>query len=112
MVGGGPRLARPGVVQGWLIRCRTGLNSSTGLSLIHNPMNRRDPLTLAESMRGELDRRLPDVPAALQATQHAGHARELASSAAATGRPLIVAVSGGVYNEVLNGVLECPATRH
>jgi diacylglycerol kinase (ATP) len=62
--------------------------------LIYNPVNRRDPLTLAESMRKELDRRLPDVPAASQATQHAGHARELASSAAATGRPLIVAVSG------------------
>lgn len=46
--------------------------------LIYNPVNRRDPLTLAESMRGELDRRLPDVPAALQATQHAGRARELA----------------------------------
>jgi hypothetical protein len=39
--------------------------------LIYNPVNRRDPLTLAESMRKELDRRLPDVPAALQATQHA-----------------------------------------
>jgi diacylglycerol kinase (ATP) len=62
-------------------------------------------------MRRELGRRLPDVPVALQATQHAGHARELASAAAATGRPLIVAVSGdGVYNEVVNGVLAVAGT--
>ena len=75
--------------------------------LIYNPVNRRVPLTLAESMRRELGHRLPEVPVALQATQHAGHARELASDAAATGRPLIVAVSGdGVYNEVVNGVLD------
>ena len=79
--------------------------------LIYNPVNRRVPLTLAESMRREVGRRLPDVPVALQATQHAGHARELASAAAATGRPLIVAVSGdGVYNEVVNGVLDVSGT--
>jgi diacylglycerol kinase family enzyme len=79
--------------------------------LIYNPVNRRVPLTLAESMRRELDSRLPDVPVVLVATEHAGHARELASAAAATGRPLIVAVSGdGVYNEVVNGVLDVPGT--
>ena len=53
--------------------------------LIYNPVNRRVPLTLAESMRRELDSRLPDVPVVLVATEHAGHARELASAAAATG---------------------------
>jgi diacylglycerol kinase (ATP) len=79
--------------------------------LIYNPVNRRVPLTMAESMRTELDSRLPDVPVMLQATQHAGHARELASVAASTGRPLIVAVSGdGVYNEVVNGVLAVTGT--
>jgi diacylglycerol kinase (ATP) len=79
--------------------------------LIYNPVNRRVPLTLAESMRSELGRRLPDVPVALQATLHAGHARELAGDAAATGRPLIIAVSGdGVYNEVVNGVLDVSGT--
>ncbi len=79
--------------------------------LIYNPVNRRVPLTLAESMQKELGSRIPDVPVALQATQQAGHARELASNAAATGRPLIVAVSGdGVYNEVVNGVLDVSGT--
>jgi diacylglycerol kinase family enzyme len=79
--------------------------------LIYNPVNRRVPLTMAESMRSELDRRLPEVPVAMQATEHAGHAVELAGAAAATGRPLIIAVSGdGVYNEVVNGVLDVPGT--
>lgn len=75
--------------------------------LIYNPMSRRVSLTLAESMRSELKSRLPDVPVVLQATEQAGHARELARAAALTGRPLIVAVSGdGVFNEVVNGVLD------
>lgn len=75
--------------------------------LIYNPVNRRVPLLLAESMRDALGRRLPDLPVALLPTQFAGHARELAGGVAATGAPLIVAVSGdGVYNEVVNGVLD------
>jgi len=77
--------------------------------LIYDPVNRRVPLTLAESIRAELGGRLPDLPVALLATQHAGHARALASGVAATGAPLIVSVSGdGVYNAVVHGVLEVP----
>src|SRR5688572_20853393 len=88
-----------------------GLELFDRVVLIYNPVNRRVPLTLAESMRSELGRRLPDVPVMLWATQHAGHARKLASDAAATGRPLIIAVSGdGVYNEVVNGVLDVSGT--
>ncbi len=79
--------------------------------LIYNPVNRRVPRTLAETLRADLDRRLPELPVTLQATQHAGHARELTSASAATGRPLIIAVSGdGVFNEVVNGVLDVPGT--
>ena len=75
--------------------------------LVYNPMNRRIPLALAETVRGDLHRRLPDVPVTLQATERAGHARELASLAAAVGRPLIVVVGGdGVFNEVVNGVMD------
>ncbi len=75
--------------------------------LIYNPVNRRVPLTLAESMQEELRRRVPDLPVTLRATQHAGHAREIAGGVAATGAPLVVAVSGdGVFNEVVNGVVE------
>jgi diacylglycerol kinase (ATP) len=62
-------------------------------------------------MRWELGRRLPVVPVALQPTQHAGHAPQLTRVSAATGRPLIVAVSGdGVYNEVVNGIFDVSLT--
>jgi diacylglycerol kinase family enzyme len=47
------------------------------------------------------------VPLELRPTQHAGHARNLARTAAATGRPLLVSVSGdGGYNEVVDGVMQ------
>jgi diacylglycerol kinase (ATP) len=75
--------------------------------LIYNPANPRIPLSLAEGVRDDLCRQLPDVPVTLQPTRYAGHAHELAAAAAATGRPLIVAVSGdGVYNEVVNGIMD------
>ena len=75
--------------------------------LIYNPANTRIPLTLAESVRDDLRRQLPDMPVTLQPTRHPGHAREMAYAAAATGRPLIIAVSGdGVYNEVVNGIMD------
>jgi diacylglycerol kinase (ATP) len=75
--------------------------------LIYNPLTRRIPLALAETVLGDLHRRLPDAPVTLQATERAGHARELASVAAAVGRPLIVAVGAdGGFNEVVNGVLD------
>lgn len=80
--------------------------------LIYNPVNRRVPGALAQSMRNQLAHLLPDLPVAMMATQRAGHARELAREEAASGSPLIVAVSGdGVYNEVVNGVLEVPGNR-
>ena len=47
------------------------------------------------------------MPVRLCPTERAGHARELAADAAATGRPLIVSVSGdGGYNEVVDGVMQ------
>ena len=101
------RLLMASVVQESVWQMLSGVERFDRVVLIYNPLNRRVPLTLAESMRRELDRRLPDVPVVLVATEYAGHARELASAAAATGRPLIVAVTGdGVYNEVVNGVLD------
>lgn len=75
--------------------------------LIYNPANPRVALTLAESVRDDLCRRSPDMPVTLQPTRYPGHAREVAATAAATGRPLIVAISGdGVYNEVVNGIMD------
>jgi NADPH2:quinone reductase len=75
--------------------------------LVYNPANPRIPLTLAESVRDDLCRQLPDMPVTFQPTRYPGHARELAHAAAGTGRPLIIAVSGdGVYNEVVNGIMD------
>jgi diacylglycerol kinase (ATP) len=43
----------------------------------------------------------------LSPTEHAGHARDLARDAAATGHPLIISVSGdGGYNDVVDGVMQ------
>jgi diacylglycerol kinase (ATP) len=53
--------------------------------LIYNPANPRIPLSLAEGVRDDLCRQLPDVPVTLQPTRYAGHAHELAAAAAAPG---------------------------
>jgi diacylglycerol kinase (ATP) len=75
--------------------------------IIFNPQSTGNAPRSAEQLRNELARRLPTVPLELCPTRHAGHARELARTAAATGRPLIVSVSGdGGYNEVVDGVMQ------
>ena len=75
--------------------------------LIFNPHSTGDAPALAEELRADLAERLPDLPVRLEPTQYAGHARVLAGEAAATGRPLVVSVSGdGGYNEVVDGVVK------
>lgn len=79
--------------------------------LIYNPAAGGIGPNLARDMAGELGDRLPALPVLLQPTGFAGHARELARSEAAVGRPLLVSVSGdGGYNEVVNGVMEVPGS--
>jgi hypothetical protein len=74
---------------------------------IFNPHSTGDAPALAEELRADLAERLPDLPVRLEPTQYAGHARVLAGEAAATGRPLVVSVSGdGGYNEVVDGVVK------
>jgi diacylglycerol kinase (ATP) len=74
--------------------------------LIFNPNSTGPAPQLAEELRAALAERLPDTPLQLRPTERAGHARELAAQAAATGCPLIVSVSGdGGYNEVVDGVM-------
>jgi hypothetical protein len=61
-----------------------------GVVLRYNPPKRRDLLSIAESLRDQLCRRLPNLPVSLRATRRAGHARVLAREDAATvrgGRP-------------------------
>jgi diacylglycerol kinase (ATP) len=75
--------------------------------IVFNPHSTGDAPRSAEQLRGELVRRLPAVPVQLRPTEHAGHARDIARQVAATGRPLIVSVSGdGGYNEVVDGVMQ------
>ena len=75
--------------------------------LIFNPNSTGDAKGKAEELRDDLAERIPGVEVALEPTQHAGHATDLARKAASSGRPLVVSVSGdGGYNEVVNGVME------
>jgi diacylglycerol kinase (ATP) len=74
--------------------------------VIFNPQSTGDAPQLAKQLESDLAERLPATPVELRPTDHAGHARDLARDAAATGRPLIVSVSGdGGYNEVVDGVM-------
>jgi diacylglycerol kinase (ATP) len=75
--------------------------------IVFNPHSTGNAPESAEELRAELSRRLPSVPLELRPTRYAGHAREIAREVAATGRPLLVSVSGdGGYNEVVDGVLQ------
>jgi diacylglycerol kinase family enzyme len=74
--------------------------------LIFNPQSTGDAAGEAEKLRAELAERVPDLPVELAPTERAGHARELARSAAGTGAPLVVSVSGdGGYSEVVDGLM-------
>jgi diacylglycerol kinase family enzyme len=74
--------------------------------LIFNPNSTGNAQGKAEELRDELSERLPELLVELVATQHAGHARDLARDAASRGRPLIISVSGdGGYNEVVDGAM-------
>lgn len=86
---------------------RAVVSSFDRIVLVFNPQSTGDAQESAEELRDELAARLPAVPAELSPTRYAGHARELAREVAATGRPLVVSVSGdGGYNEVVNGVMD------
>jgi diacylglycerol kinase family enzyme len=75
--------------------------------VVFNPHSTGDAPALAAELQADLAERLPDLPVRLEPTQYAGHARVLAGEAAATGRPLVVSVSGdGGYNEVVDGVVK------
>ena len=74
--------------------------------LIFNPKSTGNAQEKAQELRDELSVRAPELLVELVATQHAGHALDLAHNAAATGRPLVISVSGdGGYNEVVNGAM-------
>jgi diacylglycerol kinase (ATP) len=80
--------------------------------LIFNPNSTGDASGKASQLRDELSDRVPDLPVELLPTERAGHARELARDAAATGAPLVVSVSGdGGYSEVVDGLMRSGSDR-
>lgn len=77
------------------------------MALIFNPHSTGHAQDRAEELRRELGRRVPALAVDLMPTEHAGHATGLSRIVAASGRPLVVSVSGdGGYNEVVNGVMQ------
>lgn len=75
--------------------------------LIFNPHSTGRAPQLAQELHEDLTARLPGVQVTMSPTEHAGHGRDLSRDTAATGRPLIVSVSGdGGYNEVVDGVMQ------
>lgn len=80
--------------------------------LVFNPNSTGDASGRAEELRHELARRAPELPVSVRPTEHAGHARDIASDVAAQGAPLVVSVSGdGGYSEVVDGVVRSGSTR-
>lgn len=78
------------------------------ISIIFNPNSTGDAPKLAKELEETLRKSLPySADVELQPTDHAGHAVDLARTAADRGgKVLVVSVSGdGGYNEVVNGVL-------
>jgi diacylglycerol kinase (ATP) len=80
------------------------------VELIFNPNSTGNAQERAEQLHRELAERLPELPATLRPTEHAGHGREIARDAARSGHPLVVSVSGdGGYNDVVNGLMDAGA---
>ena len=83
----------------------------TTIAVIYNPNSTGPSKKLAESFKADLLSKLPTQKIELIATEHAGHAEELAYTIAKqTTSPLIVSSSGdGGYHEVINGALRAQA---
>lgn len=79
----------------------------TNAVIIFNPNSTGDAKQRAEELQRDLAARVPDMSARLLATEHAGHAEQLAYESARRYRSvLVISASGdGGYNEVVNGAL-------
>lgn len=75
--------------------------------IIFNPNSTGNAPAIAKKLMRSITTAFPKMKVELQATKHAGHARELAYMMAGRyAKPLIVSVSGdGGYHEVINGTL-------
>jgi diacylglycerol kinase (ATP) len=82
--------------------------SYTTIAIIYNPKSTGQSKELAQDFAAKIRKQLPDQQVDLFATEHAGHAEELAYSLASShDKPLIISSSGdGGYNEVINGAMK------
>lgn len=80
----------------------------TSIAIIYNPNSTGPSETIARQYEKSLRAALPGQAIHLIATEHAGHAEELAYTLAKTTlRPLIISASGdGGYHEVINGLIK------
>lgn len=80
----------------------------TTIAIIYNPNSTGSSKSLAETFAADIKKRIPSQKVELIATEHAGHAEELAYSIAKKSKqPLIISSSGdGGYNEVINGIMK------
>ena len=80
----------------------------TTIAIIYNPKSTGQSEELAQEFAADIRQQLPNQKVELIATQHAGHAEELAYElASSSSNPLIISSSGdGGYNEVVNGAIK------
>lgn len=80
----------------------------SSIAVIYNPNSTGSSKSVAETFKKNVLARLPDQKIELFATEHAGHAEELAYSLAKVStNALIISSSGdGGYNEVVNGAMK------
>ena len=80
----------------------------TNIAIIYNPNSTGPSEKLAKDLEAQINSRLPGQKVECIATEHAGHAEELAYKLAKSSEnPLIISSSGdGGYNEVVNGAMK------
>lgn len=74
--------------------------------VVYNPHSSGGGQSLAEQLRQELAERRPGLPVQLQATQHAGHGREIARAVTGPGTLVVSASGDGGYHDVVNGLMD------
>src|SRR6185437_8229100 len=84
-----PRRQRAGSLSSGIRPYRGAMAPFDRVVLIFNPNSTGDAKDKAAELRDELSVRVPQLPVELSATQHAGHARDLARDAARAGQPLL-----------------------
>lgn len=81
--------------------------------LVYNPHSSGGAAEKARTLAADLARDAGWLEVDLVATEHAGHARDLAEKAGRAGDTLVVSVSGdGGYHEVVNGAMAAGDGRH